>query len=309
MQKASAFNTLPSTQHDTVKTMPRVFLNARSGAKCSQEDTIRALFPGDCQITRLSSSTNLRALAAQDPPELPYIAAGGDGTVNAIANIVCGTARPMGVLPCGTLNHFARDLGLPAELEAAAKVIAAGYTRQIDAAEVNGHVFVNNSSLGAYPAMVLDRERMKKSGRNKWASLMAASVRAFARFRRLTVEMTVDGQHRICITPFLFVGNNEYCLDGTRLGSREHLNSGVLALYLAPGVSRAGVLRMAISALFGHLKQDPAYEELLVKEFTVHVRKRRLRVSLDGEVERMPGPLHYRALPEALKVLCPEPMA
>ncbi len=290
--------------------MPRIVLNPHSGARTpAQEDKetqLRALFSG-CEITQLGPGVDLRGLARKDPSQLPYIAAGGDGTVNAVAQAVCGTGRPMGVLALGTLNHFARDLNLPLDLTAAASVIAAGHTRCVDAAEVNGRIFVNNSSLGAYPAMVLDRERMKKSGRNKWASLVFASARAFVRFRRLTVEMSAGSRERCCATPFLFVGNNEYCLDGIRLGRREHLNAGTLALYLAPGATRAGVLRMAFAALFGRLKQTPEYEEFLVPEFTVHVHgRRRLRVSFDGEVHRIPGPLHYRILPGALAVLCPE---
>jgi diacylglycerol kinase family enzyme len=286
--------------------MTRIVLNPHSGVRTATEDQLRTLFPG-CTVTRLSRGVDLRVLAQSDPPGLPYIAAGGDGTVNAVAQAVAGTGRPMGVLALGTLNHFARDLGLPLDLTAAAQVIAAGHTRCVDAAEVNGRIFVNNSSLGAYPAMVLDRERMKKSGRNKWASLVLASARAFLRFRCATVDMSAEGRAHCCTTPFLFVGNNEYCLDGVRLGRREHLNAGTLALYLAPGASRAGVLRMAFAALFGRLRQTPEYEEFLVPAFTVHVRgRRRLRVSFDGEVRRMPGPLHYRILPHALTVLCPE---
>jgi diacylglycerol kinase family enzyme len=285
--------------------MARIFLNPHSGTRINQEAHLRTLIPGS-QIIRLTRALDLRALARQDPLDLPYIAAGGDGTVNAVAQAVCGTKRPMGVLALGTLNHFARDLGLPLDLEAAAQVIAAGHTRPVDAAEVNGRIFVNNSSLGAYPAMVLDRERMKRSGRNKWASLVLASTRAFIRFRCATVEMSAAQGRRSCTTPFLFVGNNEYCLDGVRLGRREHLNAGRLALYLAPGATRAGVLRMAFAALFGRLKQTPEYEEFLVPEFTVRVHgRRRLRVSFDGEVQRMPGPLHYRTLPGALNVLAP----
>jgi diacylglycerol kinase family enzyme len=156
--------------------------------------------------------------------------------------------------------------------------------------------------------MVLDRERMKKRGRNKWASLVAASFRAFLRFRCLHVEMTVAGQRRACTTPFLFVGNNEYCVEGLQIGRRNHLDRATLALYLAPGATRAHILRMAFAVLLGSLKEGPQFEELSTGEFTVHVRgRRRLRVSLDGEVRRMPGPLRYRILPGALHVLTPEP--
>ncbi len=291
--------------------MPRVFLNPHSGPRgASQGDRvearIRELLP-DCSITPMRAGLDFKALAREDAPDLPWVAGGGDGTVNAIANAVCGTGRPMGVLGLGTLNHFARDLKLPLDLEAAAKVILGGHIEEIDAAEVNGRVFVNNSSLGAYPAMVMDRMRMQKTGRGKWLAMIAASVRAFFRFRCLQVEMHVNGESQTCTTPFLFVGNNEYCLDDSaRLGQRPSLNRGVLALYLAPGATRSAVIRMAAAALFGRLKQTPEHQQHLVDSFTVRVHGRRLlRISLDGEVTRMPGPLCYRSLPGALHVLLP----
>ena len=284
-------------------------LDGRSASQAEMEQRIKELFAAsacpECRITRLGPQVDLQALARSDGPEVVYIAGGGDGTVNAVANAVAGTPRAMGVLPVGTLNHFARDLNLPFDLAEAVRVIAAGHTRQIDAAEVNGHIFVNNSSLGAYPAMVVDRERMKKLGRNKWAALVAASIRAFIRFRCLRVEMNVDGAQRVCTTPFLFVGNNEYCLEGSQLGRRERVDRGILSLYMAPGASRMGILRMGLAALFGRLRQSPEYHESQVSEFSVHVRGRRLRVSLDGEVLRMIGPLRYRILPGALCVLAP----
>ena len=291
--------------------MPRIFLNPHSGPRdAHQGDGVDAriceLLP-DCRITSVRPGLDFQSLAREDALDLPWVAAGGDGTVNAVANAVCGSGRPMGVLGLGTLNHFAKDLDIPLNLGAAAKVIRDGHTEQIDAAEVNGRIFVNNSSLGAYPAMVMDRERMQKTGRGKWLAMIAASVRAFVRFRCLEVEMHVNGERQTCTTPFLFVGNNEYCLDDSaRLGQRQSLNRGVLALYLAPGATRTTVLRMAVAALFGRLKQTPEHQQHLVDSFTVRVHgRRRLRVSLDGEVIRMTGPLCYRSLPGALHVLRP----
>ena len=296
--------------------MVRVFLNPRAGARRLLADQIHAHLPG-ATVLRLTRSLKLEKLAENDAPEIPWIAAGGDGTINAVANAILrsghSATRPLGILPLGTLNHFARDLQLPLDLASAAQVIRSGHTRAIDAAQVlsshQSHIFLNNSSLGGYPAMVLDRDRMRRSGRSRWAALVVASLRAFLRFRRLTVEMTA-GQHQLtCCTPFLFVGNNRYCVDpseGVVFGQRPHLDRATLALYLAPGATRPAILRMALAALAGRLKDTPEYEEHLIPSFTVHVHgRRRLRVSLDGEVRRLLGPLEYRTLPAALRVLAP----
>lgn len=295
----------------------RVFLNANSGSgsDASTQRDLQTLFEKhNCAVifTLLSKSLNPTTLHKSDPAETAYIAAGGDGTVNLVASTVAGTPRRMGVLPIGTLNHFAKDLKLPLELEPAIEVIAAGHTRKIDSAQVTplalpARTFVNNSSLGVYPAMVLDRERMKRSGRNKWASLVAASARALVRFRCLTVEFEVDGRPRRCTTPFLFVGNNEYCLEGARLGERDHLDRARLSLYLAPGATRITMLRLLTAALFGRLKQTSDFQFFQPKSFRVTSSHRRLRVSLDGEVARLATPLEYSIRPASLNVLCHAP--
>ena len=290
-------------------TAVRVFLNKKSGKGEVTPEQIVALFAAHecpCTITRLRKSLDAHELAKSDPAETIFIAAGGDGTVNLVAAAVAGTSRSMGVLPVGTLNHFARDLGLPLDLVAAVAAIAQGHTRRVDAAQANDSIFVNNSSLGTYPEMVVDRERMKKSGRNKWASLVVASFKAFVRFRCLTVMVEVDGSTRQCTTPFLFVGNNEYCLDGSRMGSRECVDGGRLSLYLAPGGTRATMLKFSVAAVLGRLKQLPGFEELQPREFQVTTRRRRLRVSLDGEVRHLGAPITYRILPGALRVVVPE---
>ena len=288
-----------------------MFLNPKSGHGSADREQMIALFAArsiPAQFTSLRRGVDVKALAAAERPGIALIAAGGDGTVNCVANAVAGTDRAMGVLPAGTLNHFARDLGLPSDLEAAVDVIARGHCRRVDAGEVNGRIFVNNSSLGAYPRMVIDRERMKQSGRNKWASLVFASLRAFVRFHCLQIDLVAAGQEHTLTTPFLFVGNNRYTLDGLNTGRREHLDQAQLALYLAPGARRADVLRLALEALVGRVREDPVYVERLVPSFAVSARgRRRLRVALDGEVMHLTCPLRYRTLPGALQVLCPEP--
>lgn len=286
----------------------RVFLNAKAGGAGVDAAAVIALFAAhgcQCVMTELNAELDLRSLARSEPIETAFIAAGGDGTVNCIAAVVAGTERRIGVIPVGTLNHFAKDLGLPSDLAGAVAVAAGSYTSRVDVGEVNGCIFVNNSSIGAYPLMVLDRERMKRTGWNRWASLVVASAKSFVRFGRLRIHLEVDGNAMRRKSPFLFVGNNEYCVDGMRIGKRDRLDSGELSLYLTHGVSRTGMLRIVLAALLGRVKAAPEYEQLKAAQFTVTLRKRHPRVALDGEVRRMTTPLRYRILPGALNVLCP----
>ncbi len=286
----------------------RLFLNQSSGVGDLQPDELCRRFKArgvDCEMTQLDDDIQLPELAERDDAGVVWVAGGGDGTVNAIARIVAGTERAMAVLPCGTLNHFARDLRIPLDLDAAIEVAAICPWRRVDAAEVNGVVFVNNSGLGVYPAMVFDRERMKKGGGNKWFALAVASARAFVRFRSLHVELEVDGTQQEYKTPLIFIGNNPYVIEGGSLGCRERVDTGRLALYLVPGATRAGLLRLLIGALTGRLRGAKELVEFTADHFTVRAKRRRLRVSFDGEVRRMVPPLVYKALPGALRVIAP----
>ena len=288
----------------------RVFLNAGSGMGQATPEGICKLFAVHqcaCEVTTLSRELDLPALAASDPPATVWVAAGGDGTINCIAHAIGGTGRLMGVLPVGTLNHFAQDLKIPLGLSEAVAVAATCSAKVVDAAKVNGFTFVNNSSLGVYPAMVLDRERMKKGGANKWGSLVLASARSFLRFRCLSVEVEIDGAVRYYKTPLLFVGNNVYSMDRGKLGTRERVDEGLLALYLVPSATRFAMFRLLIAALFNRVKAARDLEEFTVTSFTVRgSRRRRLRVSFDGEVRRMRAPLHYSTCPKLLQVIVPQ---
>jgi diacylglycerol kinase family enzyme len=289
----------------------RIFLNEDSGSGGVSASDLCTRFQQRgcaCEVTPLTESLNWAALAAHDAAGVVWVAAGGDGTVSAVAKVCAGTERAMAVLPVGTLNHFARDLGLPLGLEAAIEVVGHGPARCVDAAEANGVVFVNNSSLGMYPAMVLDRDRMRKSGANKWWAMVKASARAFWRFRCLEVEFEADGKMRRCRTALLFVGNNRYRKEGGQIGRRDRLDEGLLSVALIAGTTRWGMLKVLAAALLARAKDAGELEEFAVTSFKVKAHgRRRLRVAFDGEVKRMRGPLAYRALPGALRVIAPAP--
>ncbi|HSH37828.1 MAG TPA: diacylglycerol kinase family protein, partial [Chthoniobacterales bacterium] len=243
--------------------------------------------------------------AAQSSDDV-IVAAGGDGTISAIASQLAGTNKTLGVLPIGTLNHFAKDLRVPLELAAAVRTIVDGHVAGVDAAEVNGRVFINNSSLGLYPRIVSKREeQQERLGRGKWPAFAWATLHALRRFPFLDLRITVEGKQLARETAFLFVGNNEYQIAGFNLGARECVDRGNLGLYLTHRTGRFGLFRLGLHALFGRVDQAEDFEAFCVQEARIETRKRRLLVACDGEVMWMDTPLHYRSRQNALRVLVP----
>ena len=168
------------------------------------------------------------------------VAGGGDGTLSCCAGQLADTGRPMGILPLGTLNHLARDVGIPAKLEDAAAIIAKGHVRPIDLAEVNGEVFINNSAVGLYPDMVRLREaEQERKGRGKRLAMLSASWASLRHFRRHRLWISAPGLEAPVRTPLLFVGNNRYQVNLLALGQRERLDEGLLCLYAIRARSRA----------------------------------------------------------------------
>ncbi|CAN7386068.1 diacylglycerol/lipid kinase family protein [Duganella sp. LjRoot269] len=233
------------------------------------------------------------------------VAGGGDGTINAVASVLVGSRTRLGVLPLGTLNHFAKDLKIPLDLDGAVANAVLGRACQIDVGEVNGRIFLNNSSLGMYPDIVRDREQQqKKLGRGKWLAFGHALFAALRRFPFMSVRLKINGEAHLRRTPFVFIGNNEY-LQGLTMGARERLDSGKLCLYVAQNPTRLGLLRYALHALFGKLAEARDFDVLSASELVIETRHHRLRVATDGEVTHMQPPLCYRSRASALSVIVP----
>jgi diacylglycerol kinase family enzyme len=235
------------------------------------------------------------------------VAGGGDGTINAVAGVLAGSGRPFGVLPLGTLNHFARDLGLPRDMAEAAAVIAAGATRPVDVASVNGQIFVNNSSVGLYADMVADRDRRRRQrGWRKGTAMAVAAWRAVRRFSRRRLTVRAEGQQQELRSPLVFIGNNLYETSLPRPGTRAALDRGELCLCVTRHQSRLGLLRMGLRAMLGRLRdeRDLVYSSVTAVEIDSGLPV--LRVSFDGEVTTMAPPLRYCIEPGALRVYAPE---
>jgi len=233
------------------------------------------------------------------------VAGGGDGTVSAVAGVLAGTRKTLGVLPLGTLNHFAKDLQLPLDIDGAMETIMAGRTVQVDVVEVNGRTFINNSSLGLYPRIVKEREKQQQLGWGKWPAFVWAAITVLRRYPLLNVRLSLDGKQLARRTPFVFIGNNEYEMEGFNIGRRACLDKGELSLYITHRTGRLGLLRLAVRALLGGLRNERDFTALRTREIWIETRHRRLHVAFDGETTIMVPPLHYRVRPGALRVIVP----
>jgi diacylglycerol kinase family enzyme len=236
------------------------------------------------------------------------LAGGGDGTVSSVAEIVAGTGIPLGILPLGTRNHFARDLNIPLELEQAIRCISQGATIQIDVGEVNGRVFINNSSIGFYPRAVEQRE----SARHQfgWSKMLAgiwAALKVFVHeFPVMKVRLHFDGEFIRRRTPFVFVGNNLYEMNLFALGARARLDAGNLSVYAMRSTGLGQFLALLLRALFNRLEQSKNFDIWTAPQVQIELQKRAARVAKDGEIIKLPAPLHYRIRPKDLRVLVPQ---
>jgi len=291
-----------------------VIINGGAGAGHDDEaaNDLRAKFRDhgcEAEVTLAKSGADMIAAArkAIAGGVQVVVAGGGDGTINAVASVVAGSGVDFGVLPLGTLNHFAKDLGIPLELDEAVRNVAEGRRVEVDVGEVNDRIFLNNSSLGLYPDIVRDREKQQhRLGRGKWLAATWAAVAALRRFPFLDVGVGVDGRQHARRTPFVFIGNNEYIMQGLAIGERQRLDGGTLSLYVAQRPGRLGLVRFAWRALCGRLAQERDFDVMLSDKFDIKTRHRRLRVATDGEVTVMTTPLHYRIRPAALAVIVPQ---
>ena len=233
------------------------------------------------------------------------VAGGGDGTISAVAEEAIKAGKTLGVLPLGTLNHFSRDLKIPPVLAEAIDIIAGGHTAEIDVGEVNGHIFLNNSSIGLYPHIVHKREQQQhRLKRGKWPSAFWATVMVLRRHPFLDIELRLGDEILKRRTPMVFIGNNDYEMEGFNIGRRPSLTGGKLSLYILPQTGRWGLLKLAVRALLGTLRQAKEFEEIMIEECRIETRRRKvLLVAFDGEVTALQTPLEYKIKPKALKVM------
>lgn len=298
--------------------MSSIHIIANGGAKVMADEAERTRFTDACmkrypearvKFADKGHAVGDLVLSSIDEGATLIAAAGGDGTINAVASELLKTDIVLGVLPMGTLNHFSRDLGIPEVLEEALEVLESGAAELVDVGSVNERIFLNNSGLGLYPDMVHNRVQRQKRGLGKWPAVFIESARSFARYRLLQLSIEVKGKTLHRRTPAVFVGNNEYSLEGTLASKRTSLEDGCLCLYVPNNQTRLGLLWLSLRAFFGSPSADNTFDKIVTDNLTIRTRKHSMRVSLDGEVVVMQQPLQYCAKPKALKVMLPRKVA
>jgi len=262
----------------------------------------------DARIRELVQPCDISAAVrdALDVHPDAVVAGGGDGTISAVASVLAGTPMPMGVLPLGTLNHFARDAGIPPDLQKAVQTVAERHTRRVDVGRVNDRIFVNNSSIGVYPSFVESRERLRAEGHSKWASLALATAEVLRREGEVKIRLQGDRTRVAARTPFVFVGNNEYLVEGFKLGARTRLDEGRLHAYYAPPARTRDLPKLFAHSLFGFAHGGTRLETMSGTELQVDTPLTRIiNVACDGEVLTLATPLRYHSWPGALTLIAP----
>jgi diacylglycerol kinase family enzyme len=306
----------PAKRKPTVVDAPKIccLVNQNSGtAGDSPGQMVKSLFQergAKVRVIELKQGDDISSLALKAVAEGHdvIVSGGGDGTVNAVASALVGKSGvKFGVLPMGTYNHFAKDLVIPLKIGEAIDVILKGVTRPIDVGEVNGHIFVNNSSVGAYPAMVKLRDALQKTGYAKKLAAVRAWMQIIARFK--TFRLVLDdgsGDKIVSKTAMLFIGNNRYELDPAQIGTRNSLTDGKLWVLLATSQSRWAAFASLFSVLW-YREAATAVTVFETRQFAVKTGKRSQKISLDGEVLQLAMPLHYTIRPAALQIIVPGP--
>lgn len=235
------------------------------------------------------------------------IVGGGDGTVSAAAARLAGSKAVFGVLPLGTMNLFARSLGMPLVLEEAVAALSAGVVHPVDVGEVNGRIFVHHVSLGFHPRLLLLRERFGYSSRlQKMAMGSYAFARVIGRLRDLHVVAKSNGAAREYTTPVLVISNNPFAERPGGLPAADTPDRGRLALYAARGQGAAGVARAMVASALGNWEDNDAFDTFTARHMTISARRKLVNGSIDGEVERIEMPLEFKIHPHALNVLVPQ---
>lgn len=286
-----------------------VIVNRSSGSAASKIDDLQSIVANaglKADVIQVSGAEITAAATHAARAGHVLVAAGGDGTASTVAGVAVRSGATFGVIPLGTLNHFARDAGIPLELDKAVATVAAGATRALDIGVMNDTTFINNASLGLYPRLVWERQQEQSRGRRKSVAFLVALARTWRRYPTIGVHMTVDGVDLVRRTPFVFIGNGEYRAEGMGLGTRASLDGGTLSVYLAPGVGRLEFLRLPIRALCGRLGDDVKFEALRACDIRLDTRARRIDIALDGELRSEETPITCSIRRGALTTLVPK---
>lgn len=234
------------------------------------------------------------------------IAAGGDGTISGVAGALVDNGARLGIVPMGTFNFLARSLNIPEDTEEALAVALDGTDAPLSVGDVNGQIFLNNASLGAYAAVLEVREGVyRRWGRSRPAAYWSVLVAMLTLYRPLKMRITIDGTVVELKSPMAFVASSAYQLEQYNFDGIEAVREGKLALFVAPNSGRLMLLWRALKVLFGGVRRGTDYRLFTGQEILIETRRATSLVARDGERGRMAGPYRFRLLKDALTVRVP----
>ncbi|MBV9564172.1 MAG: hypothetical protein JOY90_27570 [Bradyrhizobium sp.] len=292
-----------------------VFINRGGGAAAAAGDELAkqvaeafaaAGVTADVQLVEAREIAGAVRKASETSRRL--VVGGGDGTMGCVAQALAD--RPeveLAILPLGTLNHLARDLAIPSQLEEAAALAVNGTAIPVDVALVNDHRFVNNASVGLYPFMVRRRDDAReRTGLPKWLATLPAAWAALSRLPHHRLRIDTGQGERPLVTSLLFIGNNRYALEAGSVGTRDSVADGLLSIFAVARRTRLGLIWFALRTLVGRADRNADFVAIGESEtLTVHSSGDSIEIALDGEVRRLPSPLHFRVDPGKLKIVAP----
>lgn len=289
-----------------------IVINKNSGSvtQSLHKDLTKALKDSNLDfVIKFVAGKDLAKIAQEciDDGCTAIVAGGGDGTLGSIASIAADAKIPFAVFPFGTLNHFAKDLGIPTDHTELIKMLEVGHTDKIDFGTVNDQPFLNNSSIGLYPELVIRREdREKKMG--KWPAAVVSFIELWRQpLQCFELKININNKTHKVFTPFVFIGNNDYGLDKFGINRRDALDKGHLCIYIFKGERRRWLLWHAIRSVFG----KPSDENLIRFEserIIIESKTPVFGVSIDGEAIELSTPLTYGIKKSKLTVIVPKPV-
>ena len=233
------------------------------------------------------------------------VAAGGDGTVHHVVQGVVHTDACLGVVPTGSYNHFARDLGIPLDWRSALQVALTGERHQIDTGRVNDQFFLNNVSIGLYPELVARRE---EKGRDypRWKARLYAAYVTMRKYPHVNLAVETEHHQELIRTHVFIVSNNSYDLSRVGIESpRNTLSEGRLSVYWLPHTPRIQLMKFVARYLAGRVRAVPGFRSFRTLRMRVQSSRRELHLGVDGEVFTMPTPLVVTIVPQSLLVRVP----
>lgn len=296
-----------------------VVINAGSGRQSADEaiSTVREVLEGAggrVEFLKVEHPRDLPATAKQAVAQARQaggvvVAAGGDGTLNAVAQAIPGAGVPFAVLPQGTFNYFGRVHGISQEIAESARALLHARVQAAQVGRVNGRLFLVNASLGLYPKLLEDREAYKQQfGRSRFVAAVSGLRTLAGEHRQLLLEIESGGEHRVVRTPTLFIGNNRLQLERLGFDEARALSQGLLAGVMLRPIGPWRMLGLALRGAFGTLGDAGTVESFALRRITVAPRGRReVKVAVDGEILRLRAPLVFDVAPEPLPLLMPAP--